>query len=68
MIYTRDHPPAHVHVWHQGHEAIIEFQDEITARDRGYGFTSRNLMAALEIVEGNRQQFLTEWRKIHEQI
>lgn len=68
MIYTRDHPPAHVHVWHQGHETIIEFQDEITTRDRGNGFTNRNLMAALEIVESNKQGFLIEWRKIHEQI
>ncbi len=42
-IYTREHPPAHVHVWHQGYEAIIEFRDEIVIRDVTGGLAAETL-------------------------
>lgn len=67
-IYTRDHPPAHVHVWHQGYEAIIEFRDEIVIRDGDRRFSRRDIARMIEIIEVNRQYLIEEWRKIHEQV
>jgi Domain of unknown function (DUF4160) len=34
MIYTDDHPPAHVHVFKAGEEIIIDLGDESVARPK----------------------------------
>lgn len=68
MINTHDHRPAHVHVWHQGEEAIIVILDDIHVRSNDRGFGRRNLAKALRIVEECREHLLEEWNKIHEQI
>ncbi len=64
-IYTRDHPPAHVHVIRQGEKVVIEFETEIVVRDNS-GIRRRDLSRAVRIVERERDLFLAAWRKIHE--
>lgn len=65
MIYTDDHPPAHVHVFHGGNEAIIEFEGPtIRVRDSGR-FNNRDLGVAKLLVVDNVVTLMIEWRKIH---
>ncbi len=64
MIYTEDHPPAHVHVSRQGHRVAISFENEIFHRSNT-GLSYRDLNIAIRIVRDNRDRFLEEWRKIH---
>ena len=52
MIYTRDHPPAHVHIRRQGKKAVIEFKGRVYIRDN-FGFHRRELATAQVIVEEN---------------
>lgn len=63
-INIDDHPPAHVHVWHQGRTIVIEFADEVITRNN-YGFNRRNAREALGIVGRNQTFFQAEWRRFH---
>jgi hypothetical protein len=63
-INTDDHPPMHVHIWHQGSVLIVEFETEIRQRDN-FGFSRRNERRALQLVEENREFLIREWRNIH---
>lgn len=64
MIYTRDDNPAHVHIWYQGKEAVIEIEENLVIRDNN-GFNRRESAMAWLIVEYKREFLLAEWRKIH---
>ncbi len=64
MIYTDDHAPAHVHAWHQGNYAVIEFENEITVREN-HGLDRNHLRLAKRIVGENREFLQNEWRKIY---
>lgn len=64
MIYTRDHPPPHVHVRRQGIEAVIEINDEPDVR-KNEGLNRRDLAIAIQLVEQNHEDLLLEWRRIH---
>lgn len=56
--------PMHVHVWHQGAEAIIEFESEIRIRENNG--MSRALVRRAERIVGENQEFLqNEWRSIY---
>jgi hypothetical protein len=64
MIHTDDHPPAHVHVFHGGNEAIVEFDGSITIRENK-GFNNREMAIAKLLVRDNLESLLNEWRRIH---
>lgn len=63
MIFTNDHPPAHVHVRRAGNEARISL-DPIEVMDN-YGFRNREIKQILRIIEDNQTLLLTEWDNIH---
>lgn len=63
-INTDDHEPMHVHVWHQGREIIIEFENDVVVRENN-GFNRSEERRAL-LITGERQElFQNEWRTIH---
>lgn len=64
MIYTQDHPPAHVHVWRSGTSVIIEFDGPLTIR-RNDGMRTRDIAIAKALVEDNLEHLRAEWRRIH---
>lgn len=65
MIYTRDHEPMHVHVWYQGNEAVIRFENEIILLEE-QGFSRQEIRRALAIVKENREFLIEKWREIYE--
>lgn len=66
-IYTRDHPPPHVHVFDADGECIIELgsEDEPMGIRDVNGMRNRNVLRAYRIVQANRKAFLRRWREIH---
>ncbi len=64
MIYTRDHEPMHVHVWHQGNEAIIRFETDVILLEIN-GMNRREARLALAIVNENRELLIEKWREIY---
>lgn len=64
MIYTRDHEPMHVHVWHQGNEAIIRFENEIVLLEVT-GLTRQECRRAMSIVWDNRDFLIGKWKEIY---
>lgn len=63
-INTDDHPPMHVHIWHQGNVLIVEFETEVIQRDN-FGFSRRNERRALQLVAEHREFLVREWVSIH---
>jgi hypothetical protein len=66
MIYTRDHAPMHVHVWHQGNEAVIQFESEIRLLEVN-GLNRRETRRAIEIVRKYRPSLVEKWNEIYEE-
>jgi hypothetical protein len=67
MIFTHDHPPAHVHVFKAGGEAIINLGDEKTrpwTRENNR-MSQKDEKRALAIVSAHQNMLLREWRNIH---
>ncbi len=67
VVYTRDHRPPHVHVFHQDGEAIIaigESGDDPTLREVHH-LRTREVVRALEIVRENQTAFRDAWREYH---
>jgi hypothetical protein len=67
MIYTNDHPPAHVHVFKAEGEVIITLGDEQTPPQvrENISMSRRDERKALIIVGTHQDDFITEWRRIH---
>jgi hypothetical protein len=66
-VYTRDHRPPHVHVFHQDGEAIISIgspEQEPTVREV-YRMRTGDVSRAIEMVREHQAAFLDEWRKYH---
>ncbi|HYW09555.1 MAG TPA: DUF4160 domain-containing protein [Longimicrobium sp.] len=66
-VYTRDHRPSHVHVFHEDGEAIIAIGspgDEPKVREV-YRMRMRDVLRALHIVRENQTAFLDAWREYH---
>lgn len=62
MIYTRDHPPPHVHIFHGGDEVVINLQPvEVREASR---MKNSLIRKALELVEENQGFLLSEWTRI----
>jgi hypothetical protein len=62
-IYTKDHAPAHVHVFNGDNEAKIGLDPVVELEN--WGFTNREVKQILELVETNREILLMEWDKYH---
>lgn len=66
-IYTKDHPPPHVHVWRGGGVAKIQLDDGsgdlrvVGSR----GLSDREAIRAVRIVHAHRERLLDEWRRVH---
>jgi hypothetical protein len=67
VIYNRDHPPMHVHVFKAGAETIINLGDAATKpsiRDN-YRMSKNNRRKALRIVSENQEFLIQEWTRIN---
>ena len=64
-INTDDHEPAHVHIWYQGRQVLINFAGEISIR-RNYGMNRNQLHQVLRIVEEKHNFLQGEWSAIHD--
>ena len=64
MIFTNDHPPAHVHVFKAGTEAVINLAP-VSIREN-YRMSPKNLRKAVDIVTENQDLLLPAWREIHD--
>lgn len=63
-IYTRDHAPMRVHVFYQGNEAIIEFEERVTLRNNR-GLNRSQLKRAMVIVQDNQEILRQVWRELY---
>lgn len=63
MIFTNDHPPAHVHVFKAGTEAVINLAP-VGIREN-YRMSPKNLRKSVNIVSDNQDLLLQAWREIH---
>ena len=63
----REHGPPHVHVWKAGAFVVIDLASgELPTRVRRVrGMRAADLVAAFQIVEGNVELLLKQWRKYH---
>lgn len=64
MIFTNDHPSAHVHVFKAGTEAVINLVP-VSIREN-YRMSPKNLRRAVDIVTENQDLLLQAWREIHD--
>ena len=62
-FFTKDHPPAHVHVFNGDNEAKVALEP-VTILDN-WGFNNREIKAILELIEENQDMLLAEWDKYH---
>jgi len=62
-IYPNDHPPAHVHVKRDGHEARVTLVEVEVVTN--YGFNPRELRELLEIIGEAREELLAVWDSYH---
>ncbi len=67
MIYTKDHLPAHVHVWKAGGEVVIDLGGDVVAPSirEHKRMRKENVRKAVGIVEENQMVLLIQWREIH---
>ena len=67
VIYTNDHPPAHVHVFNADSEAIINLGDEDTLPSlrEVIAMKKKDVRKSFAIILNNRDFLLEEWRRIH---
>jgi hypothetical protein len=67
IVYSRDHPPPHVHVvTPQGQaKVLVEGRSGHPALVWNLGLSRRDLALALEAIEDHREAILAEWNRIH---
>jgi len=64
-INTDDHEPMHVHIWKQGRQAIINFEEDIAVR-KNYGMSRNEIRQILIIIENSLEYLRERWREIDE--
>ena len=62
--YTKDHPPAHAHVWKGDKNLQINLMTFEVSDIRGYN--SREIRQIRKLVADNRVLLLDVWKVIHE--
>ncbi len=66
VIFTNDHPPAHVHVFGNGHAKInLLGADGLPQLVWAEGMSRSELRQAMVIVEDELQKLLARWRELH---
>lgn len=65
IMFTSDHPPAHVHVRREGRLAKVQLDPVQFARTGG--FNAREQSTILEIVRSHQEMLLAEWSKLFPQ-
>jgi hypothetical protein len=63
VIYTRDHPPAHVHVQSAEKEARITL-NPVEVMDN-WGFNPREIRAILKLIQTYQHELSEKWNEIH---
>ncbi|MFM9902974.1 MAG: DUF4160 domain-containing protein [Pyrinomonadaceae bacterium] len=63
-IYTDDHEPMHVHVWHQGAKAVLEIEKSVTVRENK-GMDKNTLRRANSIAQENLELLRDAWNEIY---
>ena len=63
IIFTSDHPPAHVHVRRDGKLAKVSLENVIF--DRTGGFNGGEQSRILEIIRDHREFLLAEWDRFY---
>ena len=68
IVYTRDHPPAHVHiVAPEGHAKIlVDGPNGLPTLAWNLGLSKRQLAWALSTVYESREMIMVVWNRIHE--
>ena len=69
MIYTYDHLPMHVHVFHGGDEALFYLgnDEEAPSLRENRGMKQATIRRALHVVAKNQIYLIEKWREIHAQ-
>ncbi len=62
-IYTRDHPPPHVHVRGSSGEVTVTLSPVGVQRIRG--LADHEALEAVRLVVDHREHLLACWRRIH---
>ena len=65
IIFSDDHDPAHVHVFHGQENCKISLKDITVAAKPRCSLSKANLRKALMLAEENHLLLLREWEKIH---
>jgi hypothetical protein len=67
MIYTNDHPPAHVHVWKAGHVVLIDLGNGSTAPSirENKRMPASDVRKVLNIVGEHQKYLIEKWDDIH---
>ena len=63
IIFTNDHPPAHIHVRRAGKKARVRLEPVELLND--YGYSSREIKQILKLVQDNQTVLLTQWDRYH---
>ncbi len=63
-IYTKDHPPAHAHVWKGDKNLQINLMTFEVSDIRGYN--SREIRQIRKLVADNNVLLLDVWKALHE--
>lgn len=63
VIYTRDHPPAHVHVQSAENEARITLEPVEVMNN--WGFKPAEIKAILKLIQSHQQELIEKWKEIH---
>ncbi len=63
-IYTKDHPPAHAHVWKGEKNLQIDLMTLEVSDNRGYNI--REIKQIRNLVVNNRELLLNVWKTLHE--
>lgn len=63
-IYTKDHPPAHAHVWKGDKELQIDLMTFEISNNRGYNM--REIRQIRKLVTEYQDLLLDIWHRIHE--
>ena len=62
-IYTKDHPPAHAHVWKGDKNLRIDLTTFEISENRGYNV--REIRQIRKLVADNEELLLEVWSDIH---
>jgi hypothetical protein len=65
QIYPNDHLPIHVHVISGNDEGIFRIEDNEVSYYKDDGLSSRQVRDAIEVIEENIDQFISEWNRLN---